>query len=333
MTNTTCPIWGTQACAKIVPPGQDHIHVDSPRAGGEYIVTKSAIPALEDYEDHLKVRLTSWLVERRCLGNPCPEIHSQTLKEIRQKKERRAFERADGILKYLETRSVILGTRINYRVPIEIYDNPDVDGSVREYFGLLSHSGCVSKNDLSFLLNYLDQHDLIENTVLDGGMGECTLTVEGYARLAELEETDIVSSKAFIAMKFNDTELDAFVKDVVKPTVRGFGYDLEDMRDVAQAGVIDNIMREQIREAAFVIADLTHDNSGAYWEAGYAEGLDKPVIYICEKTKFEEHKTHFDTNHCTTVPWSKNDPEGFRKKLIATLYLSLNVQQSSTAAP
>ena len=91
-----------------------------------------------------------------------------------------------------------------------------------------------------------------------------------------------------------------------------------------RAGVIDNIMRIQIRDSAFVIADLTHDNYGAYWEAGYAEGLGKPVIYICEKTKFDEKKTHFDTNHCTTILWSEDDPEGFGKELIATLRRSLN---------
>ena len=78
------------------------------------------------------------------------------------------------------------------------------------------------------------------------------------------------------------------MKDVVKPAVQdGIGYDLVDMNDIARAGIIDNIMRTQIRDAAFVIVDLTHDNPGAYWEAGYAEGLGKPVIYICEKEKFE----------------------------------------------
>ena len=111
-------------------------------------------------------------------------------------------------------------------------------------------------------------------------------------------------------MQFDDPDLDSFVRDVVKPAVkRGIGYDLVDMRDVARAGVIDDIMRVQIRDAAFVIADLTHDNHGAYWEAGYAEGLGKPVVYICEKEKFEKQRTHFDTNHCTTVPWSKDDPK------------------------
>jgi nucleoside 2-deoxyribosyltransferase len=105
----------------------------------------------------------------------------------------------------------------------------------------------------------------------------------------------------------------------------GIDYELFDMRDVARAGIIDNIMRAQIRDAAFVIVDLTHDNSGAYWEAGYAEGLGKPVIYICEQNKFEEAKTHFDTNHCTTVTWTPDDTESFKKQLVATLRRSLNL--------
>ena len=36
-------------------------------------------------------------------------------------------------------------------------------------------------------------------------------------------------------------------------------------------------MRRMIQGALFVIADLTHENRGAYWEAGYAEGLSKTV--------------------------------------------------------
>ena len=69
----------------------------------------------------------------------------------------------------------------------------------------------------------------------------------------------------------------------------------------------------------------THDNNGAYWEAGFAEGLGKPVIYICKKEKFEDQKTHFDTNHCTTVPWSRDEDEGFRQELTATLRRSLDL--------
>jgi nucleoside 2-deoxyribosyltransferase len=103
------------------------------------------------------------------------------------------------------------------------------------------------------------------------------------------------------------------------------GFDLIDMRDVPQAGIIDNLMRQQIRDAAFVLADLTHDNYGAYWEAGYAEGLGKPVIYLCEKEKFNTYKTHFDTNHSTTLLWNVGSEADFAALAVATIRRSLNL--------
>ena len=153
-----------------------------------------------------------------------------------------------------------------------------------------------------------------------------SLTLDGWEQYEAEKRGEFRGNYGFIAMPFEDSELDPFVKNVVKPAVKeGIGYDLVDMRDVARAGVIDNIMRTRIRDAAFVIVELTHDNPGAYWEAGYAEGLGKPVIYICEKAKFDLKKTHFDTNHCTTVPWSKDDADGFRQALIDTLRRSLDL--------
>ena len=153
-----------------------------------------------------------------------------------------------------------------------------------------------------------------------------TLTLDGWEQYEAEKRGEFQGNYGFIAMQFGDSELDPFVKEVVKPAVKeGLGYDLVDMRDVGRAGVIDNIMRTQIRDAAFVIVDLTHDNSGAYWEAGYAEGLGKPVLYLCEKTKFDEQKPHFDTNHCTTVLWSRDDDESFKQELIATLRRSLDL--------
>lgn len=151
------------------------------------------------------------------------------------------------------------------------------------------------------------------------------LSLAGWEQYDAGRRGQLDGNYGFIAMQFGDPDLDLFVKDVVKPTVKkDTGYDLVNMNDVARAGVIDNIMRIQIEGATFVIADLTHDNSGAYWEAGYAEGLGKPVIYICEKEKFETEKTHFDTNHCTTIPWARNDDEVFCQKLTATILRSLD---------
>ena len=127
-------------------------------------------------------------------------------------------------------------------------------------------------------------------------------------------------------MKYGDITLEKFAAEILKPTIKvSLNYDLLDVRDVSRAGIIDNIMRVQIRDCSFVLVDLTHDNSGAYWEAGFAEGLGKPVVYICERSKFEEFKTHFDTNHCTTVLWSNDKVDKFKANLIATVRRSLDL--------
>ena len=157
-------------------------------------------------------------------------------------------------------------------------------------------------------------------------MLEVGLTLDGWESYQAAKRGQFSGNAGFIAMKFGDESLDRFVEEVVKPGVRnGIGYELFHMRDVSRAGIIDNLMRAQIRDCAFVIVDLTHDNSGAYWEAGYAEGLGKPVIYICERQKFEAAQTHFDTNHCTTVMWSEDRPDEFASELTATLRRSLNL--------
>ena len=154
------------------------------------------------------------------------------------------------------------------------------------------------------------------------------LSLAGWETYEQERRGDFDGGYGFIAMQFGDESLDAFIGDVVKPAIlQQLGIEIVDLRDVAQAGVIDDIMRVKIRDSMFIIADLTHDNNGAYWEAGYAEGLGKPVIYICEKAKFEDkdNGTHFDVNHCTTVPWSLEEPDKFCNELIAVLRKSLQL--------
>jgi hypothetical protein len=151
------------------------------------------------------------------------------------------------------------------------------------------------------------------------------LTLAGWEIFESERRGQTAGSYGFIALKFGDPILDPFLQTTIKPAVKSIGFDLLDLRDTARAGVIDNLLRAQIRDAAFILVDLTHDNPGAYWEAGYAEGLGKPVLYLCEKGKFEASKTHFDTNHCTTVIWSADEAGSFTQELVATLRRSLNL--------
>ena len=195
--------------------------------------------------------------------------------------------------------------------------------------------GVPSEEFLEQLVEELCENGIIKMTKLEityspnvTRFARVNLTLDGWKQYEAEKRGGFSGNNGFLAMQFGEPDLETFVREVVKPAVKeDTGYDLVDMRDVGKAGIIDNIMRVQIRDAKFVIADLTHDNNGAYWEAGYAEGLGKPVIYICEKEKFErDDGTHFDTNHCTTVVWSKSrdNDDNFRQELTATLRRSLD---------
>lgn len=57
-------------------------------------------------------------------------------------------------------------------------------------------------------------------------------------------------------------------------------------------------IKKEIREAAFVVADLTDERPSCYFEAGYAEALPRPIIYLASKQSVlrpgTSTKIHFD---------------------------------------
>lgn len=117
------------------------------------------------------------------------------------------------------------------------------------------------------------------------------ISVNGLTHAEELMTTNINSNKVFIAMQFRPVESYALpyteVRDkAIKPAVevasnnklRAFTVDEEEHNDY-----ITDKMIAEIKTSRVLIADLTHNNNGAYWEAGYAKGLGKEVIHICNQ--------------------------------------------------
>lgn len=150
-----------------------------------------------------------------------------------------------------------------------------------------------------------------------------TLTFEGWRWFDQLHRGAANSRRAFMAMKYGDATLDGVVDKAFRPALNKTGFTLHRLDDQPKAGLIDDRLRVEIRTSRFLIADLTHENAGAYWEAGFAEGLGKPVIYTCERSKFAESKTHFDTNHHLTVLWSADDLLRSEEDMKATIRATL----------
>ena len=187
--------------------------------------------------------------------------------------------------------------------------------------------GAKTPDGFAFILKHLIDQGLIDGkiyaTSLSSGQAEATLTFKGWQYYDQLKKGAIDSRKAFMAMEYGDKELDRIVEKHFKPAVADTGFVLYRLDQKPKAGLIDDRLRVEIRTSRFLISDLTHENSGAYWEAGYAEGLGKPVIYTCKKEKFEEDKPHFDTNHHLTIIWDENEIQKAVESLKATIRATL----------
>lgn len=177
--------------------------------------------------------------------------------------------------------------------------------------------GALSEDGFDFVVQGLTGQGLLQSR------GELfnravTLTFDGWRAYEQLRRGIPSGRKAFIAMKYDDPVLDAIVNSHFKPAVAETGFVLRRLDDEQPAGLIDDRIRVEIQSSRFVLVDLTHSNLGAYWEAGYAEGLGKPVIYTCDESKFAE-ASHFDTNHHLHVLWNANDIQPSLLKLKTTI--------------
>ena len=76
--------------------------------------------------------------------------------------------------------------------------------------------------------------------------------------------------------------------------------------------IIDRVI-DDIRLAPFVVAELTNNNPGVYFEAGFARGRGIEVIYCIPETGRPEDKPHFDVSGINHVRWK--DTDELRKKL------------------
>ena len=169
--------------------------------------------------------------------------------------------------------------------------------------------GASSREGFDFILKGLQAGGLVGHLQYEAGFGERVfLTFNDWDRYENLRSGTPSGRVAFMAMPFGESLLDTLLAQCFRPAVQATGFELRRADDVPKAGLIDDRMRVDIQGCRFLIADLTHRNNGAYWEAGYAEGLGKPVIYTCQRSTFAQ-ASHFDTNHHLAVYWEEGDFE------------------------
>ena len=317
------PIWDTPAI-KILGDIQK-TEINSPRCGGLYITQFPWKEKVRDLDNREKTRLTSWLIKQRRSGNERPEINDHVIEYIKRQRNMTVPGRADATLKYLDSKTHEIGENVNFACPnsIENFRNSplmerkSISLEQNNHYNLLAFSESINYSELDFILKYLVRQNWIECNYVSAGSRNryCQLTVEGYARLTEMQESNEESSSGFMAMWFDDTMEKVWEKGFELGIIQA-GY--EPMRISNKHhnnNIVDEIIAE-IRRSRFVVADLTHRTEegvrgSVYYEAGFAHGLNIPVIFTCRKGC----KVHFDVQQYNCIFWQEDKLEELQENL------------------
>lgn len=204
-------------------------------------------------------------------------------------------QQASNLLLYVAQETKYFGKSLN------IKQNSKEEGRMQAW------AGAVDRENLTALLSSLVSENLLDRQAHSIGYTSVKLTLLGWNKVSELQKINTKSTESFMAMQFDEKQID-FINKEVKPIVKETGFHLKLLPEFdLKENLIDDRLRVAIKKSRFIICDLTHGNRGAYWEAGYAEGLGLPVIYICEKGSLNDKtKVHFDVNHQQILLWEKD---------------------------
>ncbi len=319
MGDQQCPIWGTE-CESITRVGDSVIVDNSPRAGGSYRLFDDASTELGNMTENEKARLTTLLVRQHQLGNDCPPINASTIVAAKSAGRARMEERLTSLLKVLIDRTPKVGEPVSFERPRRQPDN------VQSYQFALAYTESTEHREISYLANSLHDQGLIKRLDIhfpdsDGQTrviygSDYTVTTHGHSTM-EQRQTEVKSDQCFIAMWFNEAT-DALYDRAIAPSVRAAGYQplrIDQKPDFL--GKIDDQIIAEIRRSRFMIADFTHGEGGVrgsvYYEVGFAQGLDIPVIFTCRDDQLDD--LHFDTNHFLHLSWPRRHAEALIEPL------------------
>jgi hypothetical protein len=141
---------------------------------------------------------------------------------------------------------------------------------------------------------------------------EHRLTPAGWEALAPISGSGRPGT-CLVAMAFDSVMNDVYDSGI-KPAVEAdCGFVVERVDRIHFNESINDRIIIGIRSAQFVVADVTLQKNGVYFEGGFAMGLGRPVIWTVRDDEMRDKKVHFDTSHLNHVVWT--DPDDLRKKL------------------
>jgi len=252
-------------------------------------------------------KLTAWIRDRSESGAEVPEINSNTLEEVEAALPfYRVTEKQLLLLRSFERRTKFPGHHIAI---ISHLDYPLAWASGEEEF--------------TYLLRSLIERNLIRRTdgpsdLDDSFAYEFEITAAGWDFIEEHERPSVITDQVFVAMSFLP-DLKPAWESGIKPALKKAGYRPYRVDAEPHIERIDTKIITEIKNSRFLVADVTKQRPGVYFEAGYALGLGLPVFWCVRSDDLKN--VHFDTRQYNHIIWENEQDLADQLHLFVTAIL------------
>ncbi len=322
----------------------DSLRVFSPRAGGTFQIGKKGLPS-EVVKVFLEMNLTprdkanlSFRIFRHNWDLGLLRLRNPTIK--RSKVGVDALYQSNFHDRYLQVTDDIRRRGILDQPPAEerllsfmqelVWQNDraiqaptiteEEGGDYSNY--LCAASACATKGEMEEFWQLALKRGWVQSVANAHNLARepmrASLTLEARLWVEEQVREQGAGHQGFVAMWF-DNEMKLIYQQYIAPAIKAAGY--KPFRIDDDTGHSDNLVDRilaAIRQSRFIVADFTCgsikddqgnpvylDRGGVYYEAGFAYGLGKPVIYTCRKNVVKH--LHFDICQLNHLPWTDGD--------------------------
>jgi nucleoside 2-deoxyribosyltransferase len=274
----------------------DKITYDCSRCG-RYTISRTAVVIAKGQDR--SAQLSGWLRERNLLGIEIPMLTSIFLEEVVSTLPSYSpLEKQSKLLKAIEVLTDYPGREV-----VLIPEHA------------VSLAWAKNEEELEYYLKSLIDRGLLEianadRRTLADPLYPVVITAKGWEHL-ETEKSNFSSkSQVFVAMSF-DKELLPVYEKAIMPAIQATGHQPCRVDSTPHLDRIDAKIIAEIRNSKFVVADVTQQKTGVYYEAGFACGLGLPVIWCVRKDDLQN--VHFDTRQYNHIVWESESE--LREKL------------------
>jgi hypothetical protein len=285
MTNVQCPICKTEAeLIHAADYGREKGY-KCPMCG-PYLISGTAEAIIGN--NPVDYRLSAWIREHDEFKRDYPKITTYLLDEVLQNLPNfKTSEKQLLLMRAIERRTEYPGAEVLVTggdYPLAWARNPE---------------------ELKFLMKALADRRLIDihEDRLKFGLVQTTILPDGWDYLDKQSSLPAFTNQAFIAMSF-DKGLDS-VWENIKLAVERAGYKAHRVDKEPHIDRIDAKIIADIKDSLFMVADVTQQKRGVYFEAGYALALNRPVIWCVKKHDLK--KVHFDTRQFNHIVWETTE--------------------------